>query len=174
MTIIIDDHTIYIVKNIAIVLFLLNCWFWTLTNNSNIFQKILTLSLIKEYILYFGLWHGWNMFINPSRSNSLLYAHVKIYGQDEKLIEIFNPKTRIFLDRKATMRDVKYSENIIFDTSNYIKPMFCDFLADYLLKKQGQWVESVTLLHNYTIIEDFFYRIKNNEEVKELYRWSRK
>ena len=114
------------------------------------------------------------MFINPSRSNSLLYAHVKIYGQDEKLIEIFNPKTRIFLDRKATMRDVKYSENIIFDTSNYIKPMFCDFLADYLLKTQGHWVESVTLLHNYTIIEDFFYRIKNNEEVKELYRWSRK
>ncbi len=113
------------------------------------------------------------MFINPSRSNSLLYAHVKFYDQSEKLIEIFNPKKRIFLDRKASMRDVKYSENIIHDTSNYIKPIFCDFLSDYLIKKELKWVKSITLLHNYTIVEDFFYRTQNNEEVKELYTWSR-
>lgn len=173
MTITIDDHTFYIIKNVAIVLFLLNCWFWTIANNNNIFQKILSLSLIKDYILYFGLWHGWNMFINPSRSNSLLYAHVKFYDQSEKLIEIFNPKKRIFLDRKASMRDVKYSENIIHDTSNYIKPIFCDFLSDYIIKKELKWAKSITLLHNYTMIEDFFHRAQNQEEVKELYTWSR-
>lgn len=173
MNITIDNYTFYIMQNILIVLFLLNCWFWTLTNNANIFQKILSLSLIKDYILYFGLWHGWNMFISPSRSNSLLYANVIFYDGREKLIEIFNPAKRLFLETRSNMRDVKYMENIIYDNNNYIKPMFCDFLADYAGKKDGGFVKSIVLLHNYTIIEDFFTRYKNKEEMKELYTWSR-
>lgn len=174
MTILITDHTFYTLKNIAIVLFLLNCWFWTLANNNNIFQKILSFPLIREYILYLGLWHGWNMFINPSRSNSLLYANVKFFDDSEKLVEIFNPIKKTFLDKKMNMRDVKYAENIIYDQANYIKPMLCDYLCGYIGKKENKWVESIVLLHNYTLVEDFFHRTGNKEEMKELYRWSRK
>ena len=173
MTITIDNYTLYIIQNILIVLFLLNCWFWTLTNNNNIFQKILSLPLIRDYVLYFGLWHGWNMFINPSRTNSLIYANVKFFDNSEKLIEIFNPAKRFFLGTRSNMRDVKYMENIIFDNNNYIKPMFCDFLADYAGKSEGKFVQSMVLLHNYTIVEDFFTKYKHKEEMKELYRWSR-
>ena len=64
-------------------------------------------------------------------------------------------------------------ENIIHDNNNYIRPMFCDFLADYAGKKKGGFVKSIVLLHNYTIVEDFFTRYKNKEEMKELYTWSR-
>jgi hypothetical protein len=113
------------------------------------------------------------MFINPSRTNSLIYANVKFFDNSEKLIEIFNPAKRFFLGTRSNMRDVKYIENIIFDNNNYIKPMFCDFLADYAGKSEGKFVQSMVLLHNYTIVEDFFTKYKNKEEMKELYRWSR-
>jgi hypothetical protein len=51
--------------------------------------------------------------------------------------------------------------------------MFCDFLADYAGKSEGKFVQSMVLLHNYTIVEDFFTKYKHKEEMKELYRWSR-
>lgn len=172
MNIVIDDYTFYVIKNVCIVIFLLNCWFWTLANNNNIFQKILSLSLLREYVLYFGLWHGWNMFINPSRTNSLLYANIVFFDGTEELIEIFNPANKFFLNTKSNMRDVKYMENIIYDNNNYIKPMFCSFLCDYAEKGRKR-VRSITLLHNYTIVEDFFNRYKNTEQMQELYKWTR-
>lgn len=173
MNISIDNYTFYVMKNIFIVLFLLNCWFWTLANNNNIFQKILSLSIIRDQVLYLGLWHGWNMFINPSRTNSSLYANIIFYDNTSKILEIFNPIKNIFLDTKLNMRDLKYCENIIQDTNNYIRPMFCQFLSDYSETGGLVRVKSIALLHNYRMVEDFINRHETVEQMQELYRWNR-
>jgi hypothetical protein len=96
-----------------------------------------------------------------------------MYDNTQHLLEIYNPAKRVFLDTKFNMRDVKYCENIVHDNSNYIKPMFCQFLSDYAGKKGLGYVKSIVLLHNYKIVEDFVTRYENQEQMKELYRWNR-
>jgi hypothetical protein len=117
--------------NVIIVLYVLYAASWSLSYNccfKNFVHKYL-----GKYVVYWGLWHSWNMFSGPSMSNDSL--DVEIFFEDNTSIKInlfVIQNKKMFMGKRAGVRDVKFAEILIYNTE------FSDFtrlsFAKYLVK----------------------------------------
>lgn len=165
----ISDYTYYLIINIIIILYLLICFTWSLSNQNNILQKLIALPLVKNNILYFGLWHSWNMFVNPTRMNTVLYASITLRNGKDELVTVFDPTQNIFIDDDMTIHDKKYIEHVIND--NNIRSCFIEFLFQYYNIKYDFQISKILLIHNFKMIPDFFTKINTNEQAQTIAEW---
>lgn len=165
MNIYIDYNILYVLQNVFIVLYLMLCWTWSLANQNNIFQKIIALKFFKEHIMYLGLWHSWNMFINPTRYNFIIYALVIMQDGEERLEHIYYPAINIILEKCIYVRDTKYMESMVNDT--YLQPFFAEFAFNYFNKKYSA-IKKVKIIYTYEATKDFFTNKKQSESMKIL------
>lgn len=145
----------YVLKNVFILAFLLIIFTWSLTNNNNIFKKIILIKLFKSNIIYYGLWHSWNMFVDPYRINSIIYANIHFKDNTEIMQEVFNPYKGQFLDGKPCIRDVKYIENIL-QTENGISDFLLIYLKKYFTTKFSKTISQIYLVQEYATVSDFY------------------
>ncbi len=156
-----NENSIYVFKNVFIVCFLLNAFLWSLTSTNNIFQKILALKFVRSSIIYMGLWHSWNMFVDPYRINSILYANIHFKDGLEIMQEIYHPKKGLFLGGKRSIRDVKYIENILTDKTN-LRNGFMDYLISFYTNQYRKTIKQLYIVQEYGVVGDFFSKNKSN------------
>lgn len=160
----------YVFKNIFIATFLLIIMTWSLSNENNIFKKITSIKFLRTNILFYGLWHSWNMFVDPYRVNSIFYVNIHFKDNKEIIQEVFNPYKGRFLDKKICIRDVKFIENIL-DKTNNINTSFLKYLTRYFTVKFGKTIDQIYLVQEYGVVSDFYLRKNIPTKTKFLYGW---
>jgi len=124
---------IYII-NAFIIIYLLYAFSWSLPHNS--YFKHLIVKYFAGWVVNLGLWHSWNMFSGPSQNIDTLDLELTLEDQSKKVVEVFTIKNnrRLFLGRRAGVRDVKFAENLIYKTefSEMTRMGFLKYMVRYL------------------------------------------
>lgn len=121
------------VINAFIITYILFATSWSISNNC--YTKQLVHKHLFKLVTYWGLWHSWNMFSSPSRNNDSLDLELIFEDNSSQTIEIFSIKNKkLFLGKRASVRDVKFCENLIYNTefSEFSRISFLKFLMKSL------------------------------------------
>ena len=131
------------VINSFILIYILFAISWSI--DGFFYGKHLIHKYLMSTICYLGLWHSWNMFSSPSQNNDSLSMELFFDDNSSQIIEIFATKNKkTFLGKKATVRDVKFVENLIYNTS-FTEMVRLSF-AKFLIQKFNKRVVKVTYI----------------------------
>ena len=156
---------IYII-NAFIIIYLLYAFSWSLPNNS--YFKHLTVKYLAGWVTGMGIWHSWNMFSGPTHTIDTLDLILQFDDGSKKTIEILAIKNRkkLFLNKRAGVRDVKFAENLIYGTefAEMTRMGFLKYLIKHLkLEKKvvmGTYVKKKETMKEWHTDNNIFYNIE--------------
>ena len=152
-----------VITNAFIVIYICVAWYWSHPDNPA--AKIIFIPLIRPIVLYLGLWHSWSIFINPTRHNNTIVANIELDDDTKERHIVYDPNAGFFMGKRATVRDVKYIENLCLE-----KPLarhLVPHVKDYFLRI-GKVVKNIDLVLEIEVTSTFNSKDKPGNLIVDL------
>lgn len=118
-----------VIINIFIIIYIYVAWYWSHPDSPA--AKIILMPFIRSIVIHFGLWHSWSVFVDPSRHNNTIVANIELDDGTKERHIVYNLDTGMFMGRRATVRDIKYIENLCVENNNFLREHLVPHLKNY-------------------------------------------
>lgn len=156
--------------NIFIIIYIYAAWYWSHPDVPA--AKIIFMPFIRSIVLHFGLWHSWSVFVDPSRNNNTIIASIELEDGSKERHIVYNPDTGIFMGRRATVRDIKYIENLCNENNKFLREHLFPHLKDYF-SSICKVVKNIDLILEIEVTSTFNSKDKPKNLIVNLYSSSK-
>jgi len=149
----------YFFYNIFIVIFLFFIIFWVKPKHYII---DVFLNKIRFIFWYLGLWHAWNVFVNPPRNNKIVYIKKKFENKEEQTEILYSPLDFRFLNRNKKHLDIKFMDN--FFNNDYVKQL----MGNYIISKDNQ-IKEIEFIIESTEVPNLLTKSMTNKKISSYH-----